>query len=80
MLTKVIKRFFKEKNVDEQFSAKIDEAQTISDFAEIVAEPGLELSKEEFNGVLADILKDELSEGDLDQVAGGYRIPPPGNN
>ena len=79
MLTKVIKAFFKEKKVDESFSDKIDAAKTIGDIAEIVAEPGLEMSTDDFNGILSDILKDELSEDDLQHVAGG-RMPPPGNN
>ena len=79
MLNKVVKRFFKDKNVDKKFNAKIDSTQTISDLVEIIAEPGLEMSKEDFNGALSDILKDELSDGDLDQVTGG-RMPPPCNN
>jgi hypothetical protein len=70
MLSKVVKKFFKQKNVDESFSNRIDEAKTIGEIADIVAEPGLEMSTEEFDGILSDILKDELSEDDLQCSSG----------
>jgi predicted ribosomally synthesized peptide with nif11-like leader len=77
MLSKVMKKFFKDKNVDESFNEKVDEAKTIAEIADIVSEPGLEMSTDDFNDILSDIIKDELSEDDLQQIAGGLV---PGNN
>ena len=79
MLTRVIKKFFKSKSVDEPLAERIKDAKTIGDFADIVAESGYELTNDDFNSGLAEILDEELSEDDLEQASGG-RTPPCGNN
>lgn len=70
MLSKVVKKFFKEKNVDESFSNRIDKAKTIGEIADIVAEPGLEMSTEEFDGILYFVPR-----LDFESEYGGRRVP-----
>ena len=73
MLTRIIRKFMQTKNVEERFEEQIKDAKTLGAFTQIVAEAGYELTNEEFNRCLSEILKEELSDDELDQVAGGSR-------
>ena len=73
MLTRIIQKFLQTKNVDERFEERIKDAKTMGAFTEIVAEAGYELTNEEFNRCLSELLKEELSDDELEQVAGGSR-------
>ena len=59
---------------DESIAAEIEKVETTADFLAIFSSRGIDMTAEEADTLLADVLdnaKDEFSEEDLESVAGG---------
>ena len=60
-------------NIPEELKAKIEAAETLEEVAKLCTEAGYEVTVEELEAAV-NAPGDELSEGDLDNVAGGCFI------
>jgi hypothetical protein len=59
---------------------RISQATTAEEMAEIIKKAKPNVSREDMDRALADTTDEELSMEELEGIAGGFIVPPPGNN
>ncbi len=61
----------------EEFIAKLKEAKSVEDVLALAKESGIELDEEKAKELFAELnASGEISDDDLDKVAGGYELGP----
>ncbi len=75
MINEKVKKLFERAEKDEEFGKQFFEASSVADIKEVAASIDIELTETEINEAREDLKKsldqEELSEKDLDNVAGG---------